>query len=249
MKVLFVGESWTISQMHVMGFDSVNLCRYNESKTPFIEMLKYNGFEVDYLPSHIAHLSFPDSIEALKPYTAVIFSDIGSNSLLLHPDMQYQCIRKANRLKVIREYVGEGGGFLMLGGYMSYSGFCGKARYGMTPIADILPVEILNYDDRKEHPEGIIPQIIDANHPILTNIDGCWPDFLGYNKLIVKKDAQLIAKMDEKDAFIAAMDYKKGRTVAFASDCVPHWGTPEFVSWEHYKTLFGNIIKWLAKKI
>lgn len=249
MKILFVGESWSISQTHIKGFDHATLCRYSESGSPFIEMLKNNDIEVDYLPSHIAQIEFPDTAERLIQYSAIIFSDVGSNTLLLHPDTQFNCIRMPNRLKIIRDYVYNGGGFLMCGGYMSYSGFEGKARYGMTPIADILPVEILKYDDRMEKPEGVVPKIINPSHPILAGIEGNWPDFLGYNKLSIKHGAQLIAIMDDNDAFISATDFGKGRTVAFASDCVPHWGPPEFVGWKHYSTLFVNIIKWLSKKI
>lgn len=249
MKVLFVGESWSISQTHTKGFDHATLCRYHEAGKPFIDCLRDNGIEVDYMPSHLAQLDFPDTVEALSKYSAVIFSDVGSNTLLLHPDMQFQCIRMPNRLKVIREYVYQGGGFLMCGGYMSYSGFEGRARYGMTALADVLPVEMLHYDDRMENPEGIYPTITDSSHPILDGIEGDWPHFLGYNKLKVKENAQLIAKFEENDAFISAAEYGNGRTVAFASDCVPHWGTPEFVAWKHYTTLFGNIIKWLSKEI
>lgn len=212
-------------------------------------MLKANGFEVDYLPSHVAQTEFPDQLETLKQYAAIIFSDVGSNTMLLHPDMQFKCMRKPNRLKVIREYVKQGGGFLMCGGYMSYSGIDGRARYAMTPIADVLPVEMLHYDDRMENPDGIVPTVLNDSHPILNGVTGQWPDFLGYNKLSAKADAELLATIGDGDAFITAAPYGEGRSVAFATDCVPHWGTPEFVAWEHYGTLFGNIIRWLAKEI
>ena len=75
-----------------------------------------------------------------------------------------------------------------------------------------------------------------------------WPDFLGYIKLCIKEEAQLIAPFGE-DVFMAAWDFGKGRTFSFASDCVPHWGPPEFVNWPGYALLFSNIIKWLAKNI
>lgn len=249
MKVLFVGESWSVSQTHTKGFDFATLCRYEEYAGPFMDMLRGEGIEVDYMPSHVAQLKFPMELEELQKYNAVIFSDIGSNSLLLHPDTNFKCVRLTNRLALIKEYVAQGGAFLMCGGYMSYSGIEGKARYAMTPIADILPVTMLHYDDRMEHPEGIVPVVVDKEHPIMQGIDGEWPWFLGYNKLAVKPEASLIATVDGEDAFLAAMDYGKGRTVAYASDCVPHWGSPAFVEWEHYKTFFVNILKWLSKEI
>lgn len=249
MKVLFVGESWSVTQTHVKGFDHATLCRYEEYAGPFMDMLRGEGIEVDYLPSHVAQMDFPSELSKLQQYNAVIFSDVGSNTLLLHPDVNFKCKRMPNRLKLIKEYVEKGGSFMMCGGYMSYSGIDGRARYAMTPIADIMPVEMLHYDDRMEHPEGIVPTIRMKDHPILTGITGDWPYFLGYNKLLAKPEADLIGVMEGEDVFLAAMEYGEGRTVAYASDCVPHWGSTAFVSWEHYKTFFVNILKWMTKEI
>jgi uncharacterized membrane protein len=249
MKVLLAGESWSILTTNTKGYDYVNIGKYHEAGGPLIEALRTSGIEVDYMPNHVALLSFPFNMDELKKYNAVIFSDIGSNTLLLHPSVQAECARTPNRLKLITDYVRQGGGFLMCGGYMSYSGIEGKARYGMTPLADLLPVNVLNYDDRVEAPEGIYPTIVDASHPVLSGVDNSkWPDFLGYNKVSVKPEAHLIAKFNA-DVFMAALDYGKGRSFAFTTDCVPHWGTPEFLKWDGYSKLFNNIIKWLSKEL
>ena len=249
MKVLLAGESWSILAIHTKGFDHVNLGRYHEAGGPLIEALKSKGVEVDYLPNDAAQLNFPVEMKELKQYDAVIFSDVGSNSLLLHPKTQFECVRMPNRLELVKSYVEQGGGFLMCGGYMSYSGIEGRARYGMTPIADILPVNLLTYDDRVEKPQGIFPTITNEKHPVLTGLAGMeWPDFLGYNKLSIKDGAQLIGQFGE-DVFMAGWDYGKGRAFAFATDCVPHWGPPEFNQWAGYPILFSNIVKWLAKEI
>ena len=249
MKALLVGESWSILATHTKGFDHVSLGRYHEAGGPLIEALEGQEIKVDYMPSDSAQLHFPEKMVDLESYNAVIFSDVGSNSMLLHPKVQYECARMTNRLELVKDYVENGGGFLMCGGYMSYSGIEGKARYHMTPIADILPVIMLPYDDRVEKPEGIFPKIVDDSHPVLDGLKGLeWPDFLGYNKLSVKNKAQLIGTFGE-DVFMAAWDYGKGRAFSFASDCVPHWGSPEFVAWPGYAILFSNIIKWLSKKI
>lgn len=249
MKVLLAGESWSILSIHTKGFDHVDLGQYHEAAGPLIEALEKFDVEVVYLPNHTAQFHFPMELEALEAYDVIILSDIGSNNLLLHPDTQYRCKRLPNRLKLIKEFVKNGGGFMMCGGYMSYSGVNNRARYGMTPIADILPVNILNYDDRMENPDGIFPTIVDAKHPILTGIDNTtWPDFLGYNKTSMKPDSHLIATFGD-DVFIASNEFGKGRAVAFTSDCVPHWGSPEFVQWKGYGVLFSNIMKWLSKEI
>jgi uncharacterized membrane protein len=249
MKVLLVGESWSILTTNTMGFDHVTIGRYNEAGGPLIDALSGMGVTVDYMPSHKAQLYFPENLAELQAYQAVIFSDVGSNSLLLHPKVQFECARMTNRLDLVRHYVQEGGGFLMCGGYMSYSGFEGKARYAMTPISDVLPVHILNYDDRVEKPEGVFPEIKNPAHPVLNGLETLeWPFFLGYNKLSTNPKAELIAAFGE-DVFMAGWNYGKGRAFSFASDCVPHWGPPGFIGWPGYPLLFNNIVKWLAKLI
>ncbi len=246
MKVLLAGESWTVQETHVKGFDSVDLGRLEQvTAKPVIEALNEAGIEVHYMPSHIAQYEFPQTVEELNQYEAVALSDIGSNTLLLDPVMQLQGVRKANRLVACREYVRQGGGLVMFGGYLSFAGIENKARYAMTPIAEALPVEILNYDDRMEHPEGIYPNMVLKEHPVLAGIEGEWPYFLGYNKLKVKAQAQEIATIGG-DTFLAGMEYGNGRSFAFASDCTFHWGSEEFLKWEHYKKLFANIFLWVA---
>ena len=190
-------------------------------------------------------MHFPDTVEQLQEYDAVILSDCGSNTLLLHPQT-FKGVRRGNRLVALCDYVEQGGGLFMCGGYLSFSGVANKARYAMTPLAKVLPVEVLNYDDRMEYPQGVTPVMQDTEHPVLKGVAPEWPHFLGYNKIKAKPQAQLIATIGENDTFMAGMEYGAGRSFAFASDCVEHWGSPEFVAWESYPTLFGNILRWVT---
>lgn len=250
MRILFAGESWATQETHLKGFDTVDLGRLElDWAKPAFDVIRASGIEMEHMPSHIALYDFPETVDALKEYDAVILSDIGSNTLLLDPRMQFKLEKKPNRLLALVDYVKQGGGLIMFGGYMSFSGIENKARYAMTPLAQVLPVEMLNYDDRMEHPEGIVPEIINKNHPVLKDApEGEWPPFLGYNKIKAKKEAEEIATING-DTFMAAMEYGEGRTFAFASDCVPHWGSKEFTQWEGYKELFPNIIRWVAKEL
>jgi len=249
MKVILAGESWIVQETHFKGFDTAMLNRYEDFfANAFFDVLKKNQVELDYYPNHLAQLTFPDTVEALKDYDVVIISDCGSNTLLLHPEMQFKGIKKGNRLIAIKDYVKQGGSLLMCGGYLSFAGIENKARYAMTPLADVLPVEILNYDDRVEHPEGVRPVTVMKDHPVLDGIvTDVWPEFLGYNKIKAKKEAAEIAIVND-DTFMAAMDYGQGRSFAFASDLAPHWGSQDFIDWEGYEPLFMNILKWLAKE-
>lgn len=133
----------------------------------------------------------------------------------------------------------------MVGGYMAFSGINATSRYGETAIKDVLPVECLTIDDRREHPEGIVP-VIKEEHSILEGIPSSWPAFLGYNKTILKEGSKELATIGE-DPFIAYAEFGKGIGAAFTSDCAPHWGPKEFVEWEHYDAFWGNLADFLTE--
>ncbi|HHT65271.1 MAG: glutamine amidotransferase [Caldicoprobacterales bacterium] len=246
-KVLLAGESWIAHTTHVKGMDSFHTSTYGESGKWLIEALEADGFEVTYMPSHLALTKFPFTMEELQKFDAVILSDIGSNTLLLNDDVFIKCQTVPDRLELIRDYVEQGGGFCMIGGYMSFTGIEGKARYNQTPIKDILPVEMLDFDDRCETCSGVIPVIEDSGSPVLRGVEEPWPSFLGYNKTIRREDADVVATVNG-DPLIALREYGKGRTAVFTSDCAPHWGTMEFVNWKHYQTFWANLVRYICNK-
>ncbi len=43
------------------------------------------------------------------------------------------------------------------------------------------------------------------------------------------------------------VEFGKGRTMAFASDCSPHWAA-HFQPWAHYKTFWQQALRWLGAK-
>ena len=132
---------------------------------PLVEALKDSAFDLRYMPAHEAQRDFPQTPEAIAAYDAVILSDIGSNTLLLHPDTWIHSRRTPNRLRSLKAYVEDGGGLLMVGGYYSFQGINGGARYHGTPVEEVLPVDILPYDDRVEAPEGFTPVIKQKGAP------------------------------------------------------------------------------------
>jgi uncharacterized membrane protein len=103
-------------------------------------------------------------------------------------------------------------------------------------------------DDREERPQGVCVKPT-GEHAILTGLDTDIPKLLGYNKLIEKEPGDVILRTDDDDIIAAAKTVDNGRTFTFASDIAPHWAPPEFVDWEHYDTLFGNVARWLCQDI
>ena len=247
MKILLAGESWTTYSIHVKGFDSFTTSRYEEGAGWMQAAVRDKGHELDYIPGQYVAEKFPDSLGALKEYDAIAVSDIGANSFYLSDDTFIRSKIKTDRLELVREYTESGGDFLMIGGYLSFQGIDGKARYHDTPVEKCLPVTIKSVDDRVERPDSVTPEVIQASHPILQGIPADWPHFLGYNRLTAKPEAEVLMKAGN-DPFLSVTEYGRGRSAAFASDCSPHWGAPGFLNWEYYGAFWTQLFEWLSKK-
>ena len=246
MRVLLCGESWVTHSLHIKGVDSFTTSSYVEGADRLREVLAAAGIEVDYLPGHLTPARFPGSAAALAPYQTVILSDIGANSLLLSPDTFERSAVAPNRLAAVEQYVRDGGGLLMIGGYLSFAGIEGKARYHATPVEAALPVTISATDDRAEHPEGVQPEVTNPGHEVLDGVPEPWPVLLGYNQLTAKPDADVLARCGT-DPLLTLGSHGNGRSAAFASDCAPHWCPPGFMNWPGYDLLWPNLIRWLAR--
>lgn len=242
-RVLIAGESWTVHSIHQKGFDSFTTTEYAEGVRWLRGALEAGGWTVAYMPSHVAANDFPATAEALGAFDCVMLSDIGANTLLLHPDTYSRSKPLPNRLEAIRDYVAAGGGLVMVGGYMTFQGIEGKAQYAGTAVEEALPVALSRYDDRVEAPQGVTPRVALRGHHIGEGIGDSWPRLLGYNRVTPKPEAEIIAKVGD-DVLIAAGGFGKGRAVAFTSDCGPHWAPPGFVEWDGYATLWNQIVSW-----
>ncbi len=246
-RVLLAGESWVSNSTHFKGWDFFSSTVYETGIEYLKESLAGTRITLEHIPNHLAPQEFPLTIESVREFQVVILSDIGANSLLLYPDTWLHGKSTPNRLNLLREWVSAGGGLAMCGGYYSYAGIYGGAKYYRTPIEDILPVNIYTFDDRMERPEGLIPEIIDPSHPVVGDIPAPWPYLLGYNELTLKPDAHLIARVGEYP-LLAVREVGKGRTLAWASDIGPHWCPEPFVTWPGYARFWQQAIDWLAGK-
>lgn len=243
MHVLIAGESWETLSFHQKGFDVFTTTFYQEGVGPLRDALQGNGHTVTYMPSHVAATAFPTTAEALDAFDVVMLSDIGANTLLLHPQTFEKSKRMPNRLTLLHDYVQRGGGLVMVGGYLTFQGIDGKARYAGTAVERALPVTLRQGDDRMEVPEGVQPVVQMPEHPIVQGLDAQWPHILGYNQSSAKDDASVLATAGD-DPLLAVWGYGEGRAVAFASDCGPHWAPPEFLEWPGYAALWSRMITW-----
>ncbi len=244
--VLIAGESWVSEATHYKGFDSFTSVTFHTGVGPLRDALEGAGIEVTHMPAHEVPEGFPMTAEALSAYDVVVLSDIGANSILIHPDTWLHGKTTPNRLKALAEWVHGGGGLMMAGGYMSFQGFEGKAMYRRTPVDDVLPSVIDPFDDRVETPEGVEPSVVDSTHPVLKGVEGAWPALLGYNRFGLKPDATLLATVGD-DPLLAVREVGAGRTLVWASDIGPHWCPDPFVEWPGYARVFSQAMRWLSK--
>lgn len=247
LSILLVGESCMVTVSEYKGVDHFSETNYGESAGVLIGTLNQMGHRVTHIPCHRISRDFPRTAEGLAQYDAVLFSDVGTNTFLLLPEVVKQGVRSVNLLRLTQDYIAGGGGFCMIGGYMTYGGMEGKGKWKDSVLEESLPVTLLGGDDRTEVPEGADLTCVPDSHPVLAGLPGQWPYILGYNKTIAREDAQVLVSWNG-DPILAVGTWGKGRTMAYTTDCAPHWAPGAMCQWEHYPRLWDNIVSWLAGK-
>lgn len=245
-RILIAGESWMTTSTHVKGVDEFSVHSYVEGVGPLRDALVRRGHDVVHLPAHLVPTGFPGNAAALSEYDLVVLSDIGANSIQLAPAVFERFEAGEDRLAALRDWVGSGGALMMIGGYLSFSGFQARAAFRQTPIAEVLPVEMLAEDDRVEQPAGVTPEVLDAAHPALGGAGAQWPELLGYNRVVARAGTEVPVRVGA-DPLVALAPYGAGRAAAFTSDCSPHWAPPAFCEqWPGYEQLFDGLVRWLV---
>lgn len=247
-KILFIGESWMVHVQETKGFD-VFTYDYYETATEYIEkaLTKSNDNVFEHLPSHLVEEKFPKTAQELSQYDVVMISDCGANTFNLPISTFTRLNRSENKLKMLQDYVADGGALVMIGGYLTFQGIEAKGAYKNTYLEEVLPVTLLCGDDRMERCQGVYPNVEMPDHAILTNVPKeNWPCLFGYNLLIPKEEAEVVVTVDHAPMIVLGT-YGKGRTCAYSTDCSPHWSPVEFCTWEGYAPLWNNLVSWLTQ--
>ena len=175
MKILYAGDACTKLGPVFMASPfnlEVKGMSHHIWGQPLIDALTAKGHEVVHMTGEQAIADFPRTVADLSQYDALIISDLECEVLSLYP-FWIDSVKQptTNRLKAIRDYVKQGGGLLMIGGWTSFSGRFGHGAYYDTPVEQALPVNCLKgMDDRVEMPEGTTIDIKVPDHPILKDI-------------------------------------------------------------------------------
>ncbi|HEY5528487.1 MAG TPA: glutamine amidotransferase [Thermoleophilia bacterium] len=245
-RVLLAGESWVSQATHYKGFDSFTSVTFHSGADEYIASLGREDITVEHMYAHDVPQRFPADIEALNAYDVIVLSDIGANSFLLPQETWLHGRPSTNRLKNLRDWVRAGGALMMAGGYLSFQGFQARANFARSPLAEVLPVTMSDYDDRVEVPEGAFPTLEDTDHPVGRAWQQEAPILLGYNRVIAKPEAHVVARVNG-DVLIATADYGSGRSLVWTSDIGPHWCPSEFIQWSGFDGLMASMIRWLNK--
>jgi uncharacterized membrane protein len=168
-----------------------------------------------------------------QDYSAVIISDYLSTSF--RPEHFEHLIANTR----------SGAGLIMIGGWESFTGLGGD--YHSTPLAEILPVEMQDTDDRVNSFSPCMIRL-DAEHPITATLPFVTQSVAinGYNRLCAKPTATTILSVNRYCVSFVDDDFEfseqsvdpllvvgqelNGRVACYAGDVAPHWAGG-FVDW------------------
>lgn len=209
-----------------------------------------------------------DELSLIPFPTQELFEEqLGSFDLVIFQNFTYRGYHMERYLPLIRDFVANGGGFVMIGGDQSFA----SGGYDGTAIEEFLPVELPS-------PSGGASALVDFDrfrpklatagerHPItalsLVPEDNAalWaalPELTGVNRVIsVRPGAQVLLehptlKAGDRPAPVAvASQYRDGRVLAVMTDTTWHWdflAAGEGGDNRHYYKFWGNAIRWLIK--
>ena len=194
---------------------------------------------------------FPSKYDDLKAFKIVILGSIESEAF------------SKEQMGLLRQFVADGGGFMMLGGENSY----GPGGFANTPIAEMLPVDLGGLTDGQER--APFPLTLTASgqaHPIFAGIADFFavenvrqaaktPDLLGCVKVLRPKPAADVLAVNprrrtESGALVAlaAGRYGSGRVLACTFDSTYLWYVPMRGLGQDspFVRFWGQSMRWLA---
>ncbi len=209
--------------------------------------------DVGATTSELSLIPFPSNL---------LFSDyLKSFDLVIFHNFKFSPFIDKKNLPNIKEYVEQGGAFLMIGGDLSFEG----GGYDRTPVEDILPIRIRT-GSRKyllgELPMRMQPKL--AQHPVLRLENDpklnakAWkslPPIQGVNiGLVPAKDSHVLSttrKSKSSYPVLVTRQVQEGRTMAIATDSSWNWNflrVGEGGSGRYYQKFWENVIAWMTSE-
>jgi uncharacterized membrane protein len=207
--------------------------------------------DVGATTSELSLIPFPSNL---------LFSDyLKSFDLVIFHNFKFSPFIDKKNLPNIKEYVEQGGAFLMIGGDLSFEG----GGYDRTPVEEILPIRIRG-GSRKFLPGELQMKVQSklAHHPVLRLENDpalnakAWkslPPIQGVNVgLVAAKGAHVLSttrKSKSNYPVLVTRQVEEGRTMAIATDSSWTWNflrVGEGGSGRYYQKFWENVIAWMT---
>ena len=197
------------------------------------------------------------------PTRELFTEELHTFDVVIFQDFNYRPYQMGLYLKNVKEFVeNAGGGFLMIGGELSFS----EGDYDGTPIADILPVELLPGHGHLSE-ERFRPLLTEAgrSHPItdLGDVVGSGdpfrelPELEGVNLVAgLKEGAEALLAHPYLNAsgkphpVVAVREAGKGRSMAILTDSTWTWSLPHVGAGgrgDAHRRFLANSLRWLIR--
>ncbi|GIW87735.1 MAG: membrane protein [Isosphaeraceae bacterium] len=254
--------------LSVKPLDGELLASNNESST-FVTVLK-GGISVLYLAGQGSPWERKFAARAVRSSEKIQLDEIvlfepagpeldaelqpGKYDVFILGDLPAHFLSSAQK-RLIADAVRQGAGLMMLGGRNSF----GDGGWAGTDIAEILPVDIHPGDGQIEPPNGglkVIPNPLGLDSYVLrigpdrSASAALWdslPPLAGINRLQPKIAARLWAVTPQGDPVVAALEFGRGRSLAFAGETWPWYRASDQARLGHLN-FWRNAILWLAHK-
>lgn len=245
---IHIGQKYVESPFEAPSKD-VEILNYAQ---PFVDALRaIPSAEVISQPSwELYHMSPEAFYERLKWATTIIFADVETKCLMLHPHFFQRAkwvdepLVFPDRFDLLRTWVTDGGHFHMNGGWLSFAGELGKGGWGRSRFHDVLPVECLQHDDLIESTAGFEIRCSLPEHPMVDGIDWATaPTLLGFNECTIRDGSECIveiANCGRWHPLLAARRLGKGRVTSWTTGASPHWGI-NFMKWKSYTQFWTQV--------
>src|SRR3954454_24041904 len=173
-RVLYIGDSETVMSRYAVGADVFEQSYFNDNGKYLRDALAgRDDVSVRHIIPANVPAEFPTSEKELAAYDVVVFSDVGYNSMIFYPGLTppYEYPLGPDRCRMVADFVRNRGGFIMVGGYLSFAGFNGIARYHGTFIGEVLRGATSPYDRCAEMVERFQFEIVGRHHPVVAGLD------------------------------------------------------------------------------
>ncbi len=196
------------------------------------------------------------------PTKELFTEELGTFDVVIFQDFNFRPYNMGIYLENVKRFVEDsGGGFMMIGGDLSFS----EGEYDGTPIADILPVKLLPGTGHTST-EPFTPLVTDAgkNHPITDLGDVTSGE--GYDALPPLEGVNLTAGLADgaetllahpflnvaggPAPVVAVREVGKGRTMAVLTDSTWMWSLPHVGNGgrgDAHRRFYANALRWLIR--